>query len=127
MFGCISSSGTIEGTCQYNNDPNACGYGIAIGVLAFLGLMALLVSDAIFDNISSIQQRKYIVIGDVVFSGMNIELNRSIFRAQGSFLSGYVIWDICRVLHPHVKGLGIEYLHQYHPKRVVKAQYWIRL
>lgn len=69
VFGCIASQGYWDEKCQYNDDPNACGFGTTIGVLAFLGCMALLVLDALFDNISSIQQRKYIVIGDIVFSG----------------------------------------------------------
>jgi hypothetical protein len=70
VFGCISSQGRWEGICQYNEDPNACGFGVAIGVLAFLGLIVLLVLDALFENISSIQQRKYAVLGDVIFSGV---------------------------------------------------------
>ena len=69
MFGCISSQGWIEDKCQYNGDANACGFGTAIGVLAFLGLIALLVIDAMFENISSIQHRKWAVYGDIGFSG----------------------------------------------------------
>jgi hypothetical protein len=74
VFGCISSSGWIsdhgQGTvCAFNGVSSACGYGTAIGVLAFLGLMAFLVADAMFDNISNVQHRKYIVIADIGFSG----------------------------------------------------------
>ncbi len=69
VFGCISSQGWWEGQCSYNNDPNACGFGVAIGVLAFLGLIAFLVLDAMFEQISSIQHRKYAVMADMGFSG----------------------------------------------------------
>ncbi|ELT99644.1 hypothetical protein CAPTEDRAFT_163343 [Capitella teleta] len=69
VFGCISSQGYRKDVCMYNNDPNACNFGTAIGVLAFLALIALLISDALFSNITSVQQRKYIVLGDMGFSG----------------------------------------------------------
>ena len=69
MFGCISAQGWFEGVCLYNQDNSACRFGTAVGVIAFLGLTALLVLDALFDNIPSIQQRKYIVLADLGFSG----------------------------------------------------------
>ena len=69
VFGCVSSQGWYEGACLYNGDPNACGFGVAIGVMSFIGLLAMLAADAMFDNISSIQQRKWVVIGDMGFSG----------------------------------------------------------
>ncbi|KAI0236574.1 Synaptogyrin-1 [Lamellibrachia satsuma] len=69
VFGCIRSQGYYEGsTCLYG-DRNACNFGVAIGVLAFLGLMGFLILDALFDNISSVQHRKYVVIADMAFSG----------------------------------------------------------
>ncbi|XP_066293096.1 synaptogyrin-3-like [Branchiostoma lanceolatum] len=69
VFGCISSVGYIKNDCIYNGDTNACHYGIGIGVVAFLGCVLFICVDAMFDNFSSVQQRKYIVIGDMVFSG----------------------------------------------------------
>ena len=77
VFACVSSQGWIEGQCLYNNDRNACGFGTAIGVLAFLGLLALLVIDAMFDNISSIQHRKWAVLGDMGFSGEGVLKKKS--------------------------------------------------
>jgi uncharacterized membrane protein YuzA (DUF378 family) len=70
VFGCISSQ-AMNSThgCAYGDQSN-CGYGIAVGVLAFLGLLVFLVLDALFDNFSNVQNRKYIVVGDVVFSGL---------------------------------------------------------
>ena len=80
VFGCISSKGTDRETdkCLYNENPNACNYGITIGVMAFLGLIVFLLLDAVFETkISSIQHRKYIVMADVAFSGM-LTSNRSL-------------------------------------------------
>lgn len=69
VFGCISSQGWWNGRCQYNNDPNACGFGVTIGVISFLGLLCFLIADGLFDNISSVQTRKYVVLADIAFSG----------------------------------------------------------
>lgn len=69
VFGCISSQGWDQDVCRYNGDANACSFGTVVGVMAFFGLILLLVVDAMFDNISGIQHRKYAVIGDMGFSG----------------------------------------------------------
>lgn len=69
VFGCISNQGWEKDHCRYNDDPNACGFGTVVGVMGFFGLILLLVVDAIFDNISGVQHRKYAVIGDIGFSG----------------------------------------------------------
>ena len=82
VFGCIASRGYGETHCLYG-DANACRFGIAIGVLAFLGLMGFLLLDALFDNISSVQQRKYVVIADMAFSGISIQFNSiALFQTQ---------------------------------------------
>lgn len=69
VFGCISSQGWEGAKCRYNDDGNACSFGTVVGVLAFFGLILLLVVDALFDNISGVQHRKYAVIADMGFSG----------------------------------------------------------
>ena len=69
VFGCISSQGYRKDVCLYNGDTNACNFGTTIGVLAFLGLLGFLILDALFENITSVQQRKYVVLGDMGFSG----------------------------------------------------------
>jgi len=69
VFGCITNQAWEGDTCRYNDDSNACGFGTVIGVLAFLGLLLLLAVDAMFDNISGVQHRKYAVVGDMGFSG----------------------------------------------------------
>uniref|UniRef100_A0A0B6ZCV3 MARVEL domain-containing protein n=1 Tax=Arion vulgaris TaxID=1028688 RepID=A0A0B6ZCV3_9EUPU len=56
--------------CIMNNDDNACGYGTGIGVIAFLLCLGFLVVDALFDNLSSVQHRKYAVLADLGVSGL---------------------------------------------------------
>ena len=62
VFSCISSS-SADMYCEES-------LGVTISVIAFCGVMVFLVLDALFDNISSVQQRKYVVIADMAFSGM---------------------------------------------------------
>ena len=75
VFGCIAAEGKQIGPdgkeyCVYNGQSSACGFGIAIGVFAFLACTLFLVVDALFDNLSNVTHRKYAVIGDLAFSGM---------------------------------------------------------
>lgn len=67
VFGCISSKGGEKVACAYG-EPSACGYGIFVGVTAFLVLTVFLVTDVIFDNLSNVMHRKYIVIADILNS-----------------------------------------------------------
>lgn len=72
VFGCISSQAySTDDKCAFNNDENACGFGTAIGIIAFLALTGFLILDALFETyISSVQHRKYIVMADMGFSGL---------------------------------------------------------
>lgn len=54
---------------MFNENDSACNYGVGIGVIAFLACVAMLIIDANFPQISNAQQRKIIVMGDLVFSG----------------------------------------------------------
>lgn len=72
VFGCIIAEGWHGDQCQMHGDNNACGYGTGIGVLAFIFCLVFLVLDAMFENISSIQHRKYVVLADLGISGMFI-------------------------------------------------------
>uniref|UniRef100_G1RPF7 Synaptogyrin n=1 Tax=Nomascus leucogenys TaxID=61853 RepID=G1RPF7_NOMLE len=56
--------------CVFNHNEDACCYGSAIGVLAFLASAFLLVVDAYFPQISNPTDRKYLVIGDLLFSAL---------------------------------------------------------
>jgi len=69
VFGCIIAEGWHRDRCQMHGDNNACGYGTGIGILAFIICLVFLVIDALFDNISSVQYRKYVVIADLGISG----------------------------------------------------------
>ncbi|XP_077476077.1 synaptogyrin-2a [Stigmatopora argus] len=66
--GYINSSVDPEPKCMFNERESACGYGMWVGVLAFLACMVLLVLDVYFPQISNAQKRKYIIIGDLAFS-----------------------------------------------------------
>ncbi|ESO09909.1 hypothetical protein HELRODRAFT_167728 [Helobdella robusta] len=68
VFGCIATNQNGKG-CPYV-DGGACGYGSGVGVVAFLALIAFLVLDAMFDNISDVNNRKYIVISELAFNGV---------------------------------------------------------
>lgn len=70
VFGCISSGGWYNHRCIMNKDDNACGYGTGIGVLAFLICLGFLVVDAFFENLSSVQHRKYAVLADLGISAL---------------------------------------------------------
>lgn len=69
MFGCISNKGYIpkdDGkVCLYNEDHNACNYGIGIGVLAFLASMGFLAGEYLFEQMSSVKTRKHFVLLDL--------------------------------------------------------------
>ncbi|XP_050505779.1 synaptogyrin [Diabrotica virgifera virgifera] len=74
IFGCISSQGwkfdlaKKRHLCLYNDDANACNYGVGISVIAFLASMGLLVGEYLFEQMSSVKTRKHFVLGDLGFS-----------------------------------------------------------
>lgn len=75
VFSCIFGEGysnthqSKQKYCIFNHNEDACGYGIAIGVLAFLASAFFLVVDVYFPQISNVTDRKYLVISDLLFSG----------------------------------------------------------
>ncbi|XP_003498883.2 synaptogyrin-2 isoform X1 [Cricetulus griseus] len=76
VFSCIFGEGysnthnTDQLHCVFNKNEDACRYGSAIGVLAFLASAFFLVVDALFSQISNATDRKYLVIGDLLFSAL---------------------------------------------------------
>jgi len=66
----VASDSEHRGTCFYNNNNSVCGFSVFVGVMAFLACSALLLFDAYFENIASVQHRRYIVMGDLGFSGL---------------------------------------------------------
>ncbi|KAL7861004.1 hypothetical protein AOLI_G00173530 [Acnodon oligacanthus] len=67
--GFINSYSQLETKCIFNQNDNACSYGSAVGILAFLACVAFTILDAYLPQISNAKERKYIVISDLVFSG----------------------------------------------------------
>ncbi|XP_069848988.1 synaptogyrin-2 isoform X2 [Dipodomys merriami] len=76
VFSCIFGEGysnTSESSqlyCVFNQNEDACRYGCAIGVLAFLASAFFFVVDIYFPQISNATDRKYLVIGDLLFSAL---------------------------------------------------------
>ncbi|OON21726.1 synaptophysin / synaptoporin [Opisthorchis viverrini] len=71
VFGSISSGGKTENhVCIFHGDWSACSYASAIGILAFLGAIGLLVVDGMFNSISNVNKRRQVVIGELGFSGL---------------------------------------------------------
>ncbi|KAM6320697.1 synaptogyrin-1 isoform 2-T2 [Aegotheles albertisi] len=71
VFGSIVNEGYVnrmeetEEHCIFNRNPNACNYGITVGVLAFLSCLLYLALDAYFPQISSVKDRKKAVLSDI--------------------------------------------------------------
>ncbi|XP_058508496.1 synaptogyrin-2a [Solea solea] len=76
VFATITAEGYInpasqqDTKCIFNGNDSACSYGVGIGVLAFLACVIFIILDAYFPQISNAKERKYIVIGDLVFSAV---------------------------------------------------------
>lgn len=74
VFSCIVNEGYINiGSerllCVFNNNADACNYGITIGVACFLGSIFFLILDYYFPSFSSVKDRKRAVLLDLIFSG----------------------------------------------------------
>ncbi|XP_010872602.1 synaptogyrin-2a [Esox lucius] len=76
VFATITGEGYInevkgeETKCIFNKNDSACGFGVGVGILAFLACVIFIILDAYFPQISSAKERKNIVTGDLVFSGV---------------------------------------------------------
>lgn len=75
VFATITAEGyvnpmTEENTkCMFNGNDGACSYAVGIGVISFLACVLFLILDAYFPKLSNANERKYIVVADLVFSG----------------------------------------------------------
>ncbi|NXK92865.1 SNG3 protein, partial [Formicarius rufipectus] len=56
--------------CIFNENDSACGFGVAVGVIAFFGCMFFCMLDLYFQQISSVKDRKRAVLLDLGFSGL---------------------------------------------------------
>ncbi|XP_077195577.1 synaptogyrin-1 isoform X2 [Paroedura picta] len=76
VFGSIVNEGYLnhqdesEEFCIFNRNQEACGYGITVGVLAFLSCLLYLALDVYFPQISSVKDRKKVVLSDIGVSGL---------------------------------------------------------
>lgn len=67
--GYVNPSHLPDTKCMFNGNDSACGFGVGIGILAFLACVIFIILDAYFPQISNAKERKNIVTGDLVFSG----------------------------------------------------------
>lgn len=71
IFGCIANEGYVnrsdegEEFCIFNQNQNACNYGVFLGSLTFLCCLGFLALDVYFPQISSVKDRKKAVLADV--------------------------------------------------------------
>ncbi|CAB1350152.1 unnamed protein product [Coregonus sp. 'balchen'] len=76
VFATITGEGYVnppnkpDAECMFNGNDSACGFGVGIGILAFLACVIFIVLDAYFPQISNAKERKNIVTGDLIFSGV---------------------------------------------------------
>ncbi|XP_067088973.1 synaptogyrin-2a [Osmerus mordax] len=68
--GFVNKPSSKELNCMFNQNENACNFGLGIGVLAFLACVIFLVLDAYLPQISNAKERKHIVTADLAFSGL---------------------------------------------------------
>lgn len=74
VFSCIVNEGYVNiGSerllCVFNNNADACNYGLTLGVGCFLGSLCFLVLDFYFPSMSNLKDRKRAVLLDLIFSG----------------------------------------------------------
>ncbi|XP_067329787.1 synaptogyrin-3 [Anolis sagrei] len=75
VFGSIINEGYVNTDkspllrCAFNANESACNYAITIGLIAFLACSLFLVVDLYFQQISSVKDRKRVVLVDLGFSG----------------------------------------------------------
>nr|XP_029508415.1 synaptogyrin-3-like [Oncorhynchus nerka] len=76
VFATITGEGYVNPSllpdtkCMFNRNDSACGFGVGIGILAFLACVVFIILDAYFPQISNAKERKNIVTVDLVFSGV---------------------------------------------------------
>ncbi|XP_026729037.1 synaptogyrin [Trichoplusia ni] len=73
VMGCISAKGWRKAPdgkeyCVYNDDTNACNYGVGISVIAFVASIGFIAGEYLFEQMSSVKTRKHYVLADMGFS-----------------------------------------------------------
>ena len=79
VFGCISDSvdtgyvykigNEVFASCAYNKDNRVCNYGVATGVIAFVGSVVFLIVDAFYEFLGA-AFKKNSTFADLVFSAL---------------------------------------------------------
>ena len=64
-----------EKRCLYNNDNSACSFGYWISFIGLSMSCALMICEAKLHRISSIKMRRWAVLLDLGFSGLNTNAN----------------------------------------------------
>lgn len=78
-MGCISAKGWYikkedsKEYCVYNDDTNACNYGVGISMIAFIASVGFIAGEYLFEQMSSVKTRKHYVLADMGFSGKFIK------------------------------------------------------
>jgi len=83
-----------------SQEVNACHYGVAIGIMAFIIATGFFVADLIFPSISSAEKRKKIVMADTLFSGRLLCLfsDYSFFCEKEPFCNGVYLLNTVTVI-----------------------------
>ncbi|XP_060022541.1 synaptogyrin-1 isoform X3 [Lagenorhynchus albirostris] len=108
VFGSIVNEGYLNSPseskefCIYNRNPNACGYGVTVGVLAFLTCLLYLALDVYFPQISSVKDRKKAVLSDIGVSVAGLQAQPAERRDR----RGPSCHRLLLLLHLHVGGPG---------------------
>lgn len=68
--GYVNSSTESQTTCIFNQNDGACSYGVGIGLIGFFGCVVFLIADAYFPMMSSVQDRRRLVLADLGFSAL---------------------------------------------------------
>uniref|UniRef100_UPI00358F0ABA synaptogyrin-2-like n=1 Tax=Myxine glutinosa TaxID=7769 RepID=UPI00358F0ABA len=67
--GYVNSPGRTTLKCVFNDNASTCHYGLAVGIIAILVAFVFLIVDTRFPQLSSVQERKYFVLGDLMLAG----------------------------------------------------------
>ncbi|XP_067288008.1 synaptogyrin-2b [Pseudorasbora parva] len=67
--GYVNAFNSAEVKCVFNRNDGVCHYATGIGVIAFMVCIGFLLADALLPSMSNAQERKYVVVADLSFSG----------------------------------------------------------
>ncbi|VDD84321.1 unnamed protein product [Mesocestoides corti] len=74
-LGCSTNGCMVNNHSIFNKDPNACHFGVAVTVLAFLISLISVVTDYMCDKTANIKRRRCILLSDIADAGLLAFLN----------------------------------------------------